>query len=66
MTDMAKTLSAKFRYDGKVRHVIDITLDDERKQFIGFEVRKSGRFSYRVKRFDFAKLDSPWIVEVQK
>lgn len=52
-------VSVRFKYDGKIRHVDNITLEDEHKQFIGFEVRKSGRFSNRIKRFDLAKLESP-------
>ena len=59
-----KILSAKFVYDGVVRQVTDITLDDERKQFIGFEVRKSGKFSNRVKRFDLAKIDNLYFITV--
>ena len=52
-------ISVRFKYDGKVRHVDNISLDDANKQFLGFEVRKSGRFSNKIKRFDLSKLESP-------
>ena len=56
---MSKVISVRFKYDGKSRIVDNIALDDKNKQFIGFELRKSGRFSNRIKRFDMLKLDSP-------
>lgn len=52
-------ISVRFKYDGKIRHVDNISLDDDNKQFLGFEVRKSGRFSNKIKRFDLEKLESP-------
>ena len=52
-------VSVRFKYDGKTRHVDNISFDDKNKQFLGFEVRKSGRFSHKIKRFDFAKVESP-------
>ncbi len=53
-----KTVSLKFKYDGKTRHVDNVTFEDGIKMFIGFEVRKSGRFSNRIKRYDMMKIDS--------
>lgn len=50
-------ISVRFKYDGKVRHVDNISLDNDNKQFLGFEVRKSGRFSNKIKRFDFARVE---------
>ncbi len=51
-------ISVRFKYDGKTRHVDNISFDDKNKQFLGFEVRKSGRFSNKIKRFDFSKVES--------
>ena len=50
-------ISVRFKYDGIVRHVDNISLDDSNKQFLGFEVRKSGRFSNKIKRFDFSRVE---------
>lgn len=56
---MTKIISVRFKYDGVVRHVDNISLDDQHKQFVGFEVRKSGRFSNKIKRFDLTRVEGP-------
>jgi hypothetical protein len=61
-----KVVSVRFRYDGIVRHVDNISLDDKNKQFLGFEVRKSGKFSNKIKRFDMLKIDSLEFIEPAK
>lgn len=50
-------LSYKFVYDGASRIVDNVALDDKNKQLIGFEVRKSGKFSNKVKRYALNKID---------
>lgn len=47
-------LHAKFTYDGASRLVRNITIDE--KGIIGFEVRKAGKFSNKIKRYSHEKL----------
>lgn len=44
----------RFKYDGFIRHVSNVTWEDE--TLIGFEMRKAGKFSYRIKRFSIDKI----------
>jgi len=48
------TKDMKFLYEGAWRHVSNITF--EGTTLIGFEMRKAGKFSYRVKRYSFDKI----------
>jgi len=41
--------SLRFRYHGEVRHVDNVT--HENGTLIGMEIRKHGRFSWKIKRF---------------
>lgn len=52
-----KVISVRFKYDDVVRHVDNIKFEDEVKMFVGVEVRKGGRFSNKIKRFDMSKMD---------
>lgn len=54
---MDKVISVRFKYDGVVRHVDNIKFEDNIKMFVGVEVRKAGRFSNKMKRFDMTKID---------
>jgi hypothetical protein len=46
----------KFKYDGYWRHVSNVTFESNTKTLIGFEVRKNGKFVYRVKRYNWEKI----------
>lgn len=46
----------KFIYDGIVRHVDNCTVEVDTRTVIGFEMRKGGKFSYRVKRYSYDKM----------
>lgn len=52
-------IAARFIYDGASRIVDSIKWEDNAnsKTLVGFELRKSGKFSYRIKRFDAAKIN---------
>jgi len=45
------TIDLRFKYDGFWRQVSNITFEKETKSIIGMEMRKNGKFSYRIKRF---------------
>jgi hypothetical protein len=45
------TLDLKFKYDNFWRQVSNVTFEPETRTVIGFEMRKSGKFSYRIKRY---------------
>jgi hypothetical protein len=49
-------LALKFLYDGATRHVDNCTIELETKTIIGFEMRKNGKFSYKVKRYSYDKI----------
>lgn len=51
---MPETTDMRFKYDGLWRHVSNVTFED--KTLIGFEMRKAGKFSYRIKRYSFEKI----------
>lgn len=53
------TLKARFRYDGFVRHLENVTLEPLKSTLIGMEVRKGGMFSNKIKRYSFDKIDHP-------
>jgi hypothetical protein len=64
--DTTKVVSVRFKYDGVVRHVDNIMLDDKNKQFVGFEVRKAGKFSQKIKRFDMTKMESLEFITIDR
>ncbi len=45
------TLDLKFKYDNFWRQVSNVTFEPKTRTVIGFEMRKSGKFSYRIKRY---------------
>jgi hypothetical protein len=49
-------VSVTFAYDGVKRLVDNIDFDPKNRHMIGFEMRRAGKFSYRIKRFDIAKI----------
>lgn len=51
------TIDIRFKYDGFWRRVSNVTFEPETKTLIGFEMRKNGRFVYRVKRYSFEKIE---------
>jgi hypothetical protein len=55
---MTQIVSAKFVYDGKSRIVDNIKweFNANSNTLVGFELRKSGKFSYKIKRYDVDKI----------
>lgn len=53
-------IALKFVYDGSVREVDSITFEPQilPKTAIGFEMRKSGKFSYKIKRFSYDRMQN--------
>jgi len=51
------TIDIKFKYDGFWRQVSNIELEPETRTLIGMEMRKSGKFSYRIKRYSMDKIE---------
>ncbi len=51
------TLRFRFRYDGIMR-LVEGELDGNQQQIIGRELRKSGKFSNKIKRFSLVKIES--------
>lgn len=60
---MPKTIDIRFKYEGFWRHVSNITLETETKTVIGFEMRKSGKFSYKTKRYSLEKMENVTFVK---
>lgn len=52
-----ETLTYRFRYDGVSRIVDNVEFEGDRQQFIGMEIRKAGKFSFRIKRFTLSKVE---------
>jgi hypothetical protein len=50
-------VTARFEYDGVIRHLTDFKIEHRYGTVIGKEFRKSGRFSYRIKRFKLHKVN---------
>lgn len=49
-------LALKFLYDGVTRHVDNVTIEADKKCIIGYEMRKAGKFSYKIKRYSYDKI----------
>lgn len=47
----------RFKYDGIMR-LVQGELDGDQQQIIGKEIRRSGKFSYKTKRFSLAKIEA--------
>lgn len=57
----------RFKYDGYWRHVSNVTFEDQTKTLIGFEMRKNGKFSYRIKRYTIERVeDVEWIDQIPR
>jgi hypothetical protein len=46
----------KFKYEGFWRRVSNVTFEWDTRTLIGFEMRKNGKFSYKIKRFSMEKI----------
>lgn len=46
-----ETIDIRFKYDNFWRQVSNVTFEKETRTVIGMEIRKSGKFSYRIKRY---------------
>lgn len=51
-------LSYRFKYDGQWRHVDNVRFEENFQTLIGLEVRKSGKFRFKVKRYKFKRIES--------
>lgn len=49
-------LCYRFTYKGIVRHVDNVTIDGEQQQLLGMEIRKAGKFSYKIKRYSLVNI----------
>jgi hypothetical protein len=47
----------RFKYDGVMR-LVQGEIDGDQQQIIGKELRRSGKFSYKIKRFSLAKIEA--------
>lgn len=47
----------RFKYDGIMR-LVQGELDGEQQQIIGKEIRRSGKFSNKTKRFSLSKIEA--------
>lgn len=56
-------VSAQFTYDGSSRIVDNITIDEAQDFLIGFEMRKAGKFSYKVKKFSRSKISNMQLLD---
>ena len=63
MAKEIETIDIRFLYDGFVRHVSNVTFEPETNSLIGFEMRKSGKFSFKIKRFSLDKINHLTYVE---
>lgn len=50
------TIDARFKYDGLWRRVSNITFEAATQTLIGFEMRRNGKFSYKIKRYTLSKI----------
>lgn len=51
LKEIESTVTIEFRYGGIWRTVDNIEFEDSTRTVIGMEVRKGGKFSWKVKRF---------------
>lgn len=59
MRTPTEILSYRFKYHGTWRHVDNVTLEGDWDTIVGMEVRKDGKFSWKVKRYAMEKIESP-------
>ena len=50
-------VKATFRYDGKMRHLENVTVEEKTGTIVGMEKRKAGKFSNKIKRFTISKME---------
>lgn len=48
--------SFRFKYDGASRIVDNVTIETDTGTIIGFELRRSGKFSHKIKRYKLDKI----------
>ena len=49
-------VSFRFNYEGKSRIVDNVSIETDHGTILGFEIRKSGKFSHKVKRYKLDKI----------
>lgn len=59
MRSPTQILSYRFRYSGEIRHVDCVTFEGDLDTLIGMEIRKSGKFSWKIKRYALEKIETP-------
>lgn len=59
MRSQTEILSYRFKYSGDWRHVDNVTFEDDTQTVIGMEIRKRGRFSWKIKRYALEKIETP-------
>lgn len=59
-------LSYRFRYSGDVRHVDNVTFEDDTQTVIGMEIRKGGKFSWKIKRYALEKIEGMERIPAQR
>lgn len=60
---MNKIYSYRFPYDGLIRHVDNVEFEPMTDTLIGFEMRKGGKFSYKIKRYSLDKIKRMELIE---
>lgn len=56
----------KFKYDDSWRQVSNPTFEWDTKTIIGFEMRKGGKFSYKIKRYLMEKIHNFDVISPEK
>ena len=59
MRSDTEILSYRFKYSGDWRHVDNVTFEGDTQTVIGMEIRKRGRFSWKIKRYALEKIETP-------
>ena len=58
--------SYRFRYDNASRIVDNVTFENERGCIVGYEVRRSGKFSHKIKRYKLDQIKNLERVELER
>lgn len=56
VNESANGVSFRFNYEGLSRIVDNVTIETEHGTIIGFELRKGGKFSNKIKRYSLDKI----------
>lgn len=59
---VGQIVSARFGYNGKQREVDNISYESDTDCIVGFEMRKSGQFSYGIKRFQVGRIEGEFVL----